>query len=233
MVVLQDFRSGLALRAVPTGFEPATSGLTGRRELQLHHGTKLEDQIDLCTPNGIRTRAATLKGWCPRPLDDGGIGRLRLRAPQHYQSSGKTTQPIRGVLARGTVPTVRLDLDPSLHVDDYPYHHTLRVRFAETDAMGIVHHSRYLPYLEEARVEYLRALDHPYQRVHPTGDRPGQCANHRARRGPGCRTTADRGSACDRQLTLDSRLGYGTMAGTRIRKPNAHGAGAVGRAGRA
>ena len=25
-----------------------------------------------CTPNGIRTRAATLKGWCPRPLDDGG-----------------------------------------------------------------------------------------------------------------------------------------------------------------
>ena len=26
----------------------------------------------MCTPNGIRTRAATLKGWCPRPLDDGG-----------------------------------------------------------------------------------------------------------------------------------------------------------------
>jgi hypothetical protein len=26
----------------------------------------------LGTPNGIRTRAATLKGWCPRPLDDGG-----------------------------------------------------------------------------------------------------------------------------------------------------------------
>ena len=26
----------------------------------------------LGTPNGIRTRAATLRGWCPRPLDDGG-----------------------------------------------------------------------------------------------------------------------------------------------------------------
>ena len=25
------------------------------------------------TPNGIRTRAATLRGWCPRPLDDGGL----------------------------------------------------------------------------------------------------------------------------------------------------------------
>ena len=24
------------------------------------------------TPNGIRTRVATLRGWCPRPLDDGG-----------------------------------------------------------------------------------------------------------------------------------------------------------------
>ena len=25
----------------------------------------------LGSPNGIRTRAATLRGWCPRPLDDG------------------------------------------------------------------------------------------------------------------------------------------------------------------
>ena len=29
--------------------------------------------------------------------------------------------------------------------------------------MGIVHHSRYLPYLEEARVEYLRSFGHPYE----------------------------------------------------------------------
>lgn len=28
--------------------------------------------------------------------------------------------------------------------------------------MGIVHHSRYFPYLEEARVEYLRSIGHPY-----------------------------------------------------------------------
>jgi acyl-CoA thioester hydrolase len=67
------------------------------------------------------------------------------------------------------VPVVRLDLDPSLRIDDYRYHHTLRVRFAETDAMGIVHHSRYLPYLEEARVEYLRALDHPYDALRAEG----------------------------------------------------------------
>ena len=71
--------------AVPTGLEPATSGLTGRRELQLHHGTMWKPLVS-CTPNGIRTRAATLKGWCPRPLDDGGkdvefVG----RAPETYQ----------------------------------------------------------------------------------------------------------------------------------------------------
>ncbi len=41
----------------------------------------------------------------------------------------------------------------------------LRVRFAETDAMGVAHHAAYLPYLETARVEYLRALGHPYRRA--------------------------------------------------------------------
>jgi acyl-CoA thioester hydrolase len=64
---------------------------------------------------------------------------------------------------------VRLELEPGLVADDYPYHHRLRVRFAETDAMGIVHHSRYLPYLEEARVEYLRALGHPYTELRKDG----------------------------------------------------------------
>lgn len=32
----------------------------------------------------------------------------------------------------------------------------LRVRFCETDLMGIVHHSNYLAYFEAARVEYMR-----------------------------------------------------------------------------
>lgn len=35
--------------------------------------------------------------------------------------------------------------------------------------MGIVHHSRYLPYLEEARVEYLRHLGHPYTEMRAEG----------------------------------------------------------------
>jgi len=57
---------------------------------------------------------------------------------------------------------MRIGIEPSPNVGDYPFHHQIRVRFAETDAMGIVHHSRYLPYLEEARVAYLRHIGHPY-----------------------------------------------------------------------
>ena len=47
--------------------------------------------------------------------------------------------------------TVRLSVEPSLVATAYPFHHRIRVRFAETDAMGIVHHSRYLLYMEETR----------------------------------------------------------------------------------
>lgn len=72
-------------------------------------------------------------------------------------------------MAAGYGARVRLELDPSLQPADYAYVHQLRVRFAETDAMGIVHHSRYLPYLEEARVEYLRALGHPYHELRAEG----------------------------------------------------------------
>lgn len=64
---------------------------------------------------------------------------------------------------------MRLSLQPSLNQGDYGFTHQLRVRFAETDAMGIVHHSRYLPWLEAARVEYLRDLGHPYDQLRAEG----------------------------------------------------------------
>jgi acyl-CoA thioester hydrolase len=64
---------------------------------------------------------------------------------------------------------VRLSVEPSRQVGAYSFRHRLRVRFAETDAMGIVHHAAYLPYLEEARVEYLRAAGHPYLEVRAEG----------------------------------------------------------------
>jgi acyl-CoA thioester hydrolase len=64
---------------------------------------------------------------------------------------------------------MRQTLDPSRDPNDYPFTHRIRTRFAETDAMGIVHHAAYLPYLEETRVEYLRQLGHPYDEVRRDG----------------------------------------------------------------
>jgi len=57
---------------------------------------------------------------------------------------------------------VRLSVDPSTSPSDYEFAQDIRVRFVETDAMGIVHHSNYLAYFEEARVAYLRHLGHPF-----------------------------------------------------------------------
>jgi acyl-CoA thioester hydrolase len=64
---------------------------------------------------------------------------------------------------------VRQSLQPSRHPADYRFVHRLRTRFAETDAMGVIHHASYLPYLEEARVAYLRELGHPYDEVREGG----------------------------------------------------------------
>jgi acyl-CoA thioester hydrolase len=44
-----------------------------------------------------------------------------------------------------------------------------RARFHETDAMGVVHHASYLRYLEDGRVEYLRALGQPYDAIRAGG----------------------------------------------------------------
>jgi acyl-CoA thioester hydrolase len=64
---------------------------------------------------------------------------------------------------------VRQSLQPSRAPGDYQFVHRVRTRFAETDAMGIIHHAAYLPYLEEARVEFLRHVGHPYDAVQAEG----------------------------------------------------------------
>ena len=64
---------------------------------------------------------------------------------------------------------MRFNGEVSLRPADYPFRHQMRVRFSETDAMGIVHHSRYLPYFEETRVAYLRELGHPYIELRSEG----------------------------------------------------------------
>ncbi len=43
------------------------------------------------------------------------------------------------------------------------------VRYAETDNMGIVHHSTYLVYFEEGRSEYMRHMGSDYAHVEASG----------------------------------------------------------------
>lgn len=45
----------------------------------------------------------------------------------------------------------------------------LRVRFSETDAMGVANNSAYLAWFEVGRIEYLRELGHSYADVHSGG----------------------------------------------------------------
>jgi acyl-CoA thioester hydrolase len=45
------------------------------------------------------------------------------------------------------------------------YETSLRVRYAETDQMGVVYHSNYLVWFEVGRVEMLRELGFPYREM--------------------------------------------------------------------
>ena len=46
---------------------------------------------------------------------------------------------------------------------------SIRVRYIETDGMGVVHHANYLAYFEEARVEALRRLGASYKVLEEQG----------------------------------------------------------------
>jgi acyl-CoA thioester hydrolase len=46
---------------------------------------------------------------------------------------------------------------------------TIRVRYAETDRMGLLHHANYLVYFEQARTELLRSLGMTYRDLEDEG----------------------------------------------------------------
>ncbi len=46
---------------------------------------------------------------------------------------------------------------------------TVRVRYAETDQMGVAHHGAYIPWFEEARIEWLRACGISYRDLERQG----------------------------------------------------------------
>ena len=64
---------------------------------------------------------------------------------------------------------MRISSDPSAKLSDYDFVHRIEPRFAETDAMGIIHHASYLPWFEETRVALLAAAGHPYDEIRAAG----------------------------------------------------------------
>ena len=46
---------------------------------------------------------------------------------------------------------------------------SFHVRYAETDAMGVVHHATYLVYFEEGRSQYMRDIGSDYAKIEASG----------------------------------------------------------------
>jgi acyl-CoA thioester hydrolase len=61
------------------------------------------------------------------------------------------------------MPPAQPPSPPSAHVSE------LRVRYAETDQMGVVYHSNYLIWCEIGRTDYIRALGRPYTELEREG----------------------------------------------------------------
>jgi acyl-CoA thioester hydrolase len=64
---------------------------------------------------------------------------------------------------------VRLSLTPPTDRSECQFVHRVVTRFAETDAMGVIHHGAFVVYLEEARAAFIEAAGHPYRGVRDEG----------------------------------------------------------------
>jgi len=55
-------------------------------------------------------------------------------------------------------------------MDDERWHETkIRVRYKDTDRMGVVYYGNYLTYFEVGRAELMRSLGYPYSRLEKEG----------------------------------------------------------------
>ena len=71
----RDIRLHLFVFAVRFGKERQRHGWTTRWTGESSRSGQGTETALICffasSPNGVRTRVSTLRGWCPRPLDDG------------------------------------------------------------------------------------------------------------------------------------------------------------------
>jgi acyl-CoA thioester hydrolase len=77
---------------------------------------------------------------------------IRARRPRANEVAGPDARPI------------------AQRLDSMRHHeHTLRVRYGETDQMGVVHHANYVLYAEEARTELMRQVGASYAQMERDG----------------------------------------------------------------
>lgn len=88
-------------------------------------------------------------------------------------------------------------------VIDAPFAIDVDVRFAETDQMGVVHHSSYVVWFEMGRVAWMKAAGMPYTEVAGSGHNFAVTAIHAAYRAS-CRF-GDTVQICTRIAKLRSR----------------------------
>src|SRR5580765_3234482 len=88
------------------------------------------------------------------------------REPIATRSAGSNA-----IIATMTTPRGEPHADDRSPLDGArPVHeHRLRVRYAETDQMGVVHHANYLLYLEESRTRMMAELGCSYAELEQSG----------------------------------------------------------------
>jgi acyl-CoA thioester hydrolase len=84
---------------------------------------------------------------------------MGLQSAAFYQASRELARTIASGMRRGD------DLRPM----SVSLEHRIRVRYAETDQMGVVYHANHLIYMEEARTLLLEKVGYPYHELEASG----------------------------------------------------------------
>ena len=91
------------------------------RTTGLLHTRVFSCRASVRAPNGIRTRAAALKGRCPRPLDDGGLPRCsRPKRGSRQSIAGPRREPAEDVAKPHVCPDVTLEHVPRASAEQHP-----------------------------------------------------------------------------------------------------------------
>src|SRR5271156_191138 len=67
--------------------------LTGEAWVNAELTAPTQQAFKIGVPTGIRTPVLTVKGWCPRPLDDGDAGRKKSNANNKLVEPGGIEPP--------------------------------------------------------------------------------------------------------------------------------------------